>query len=421
MKNIWILNHHATGMFESRKGRHFHFAQNLNEMGYNTTIFCASFKHKSDENYINDRKDYIIKYADGVRFVFVRVNKYTGSGLARIRAMLQYTSLLFKIYKKMYLECGKPDVIIGSSVHPLACYAALRISKKIGCRNILEFRDLWPETLVMMGYVKEKSILAFLLYKGEKMLYKKADRIIFTMEGGYQYIIDQGWEHEIDKKKVYHINNGIDLALFREKAERGSLDKNLNNSKFKVIYTGTIAPANGCRRIVEAGMALQRTGYDDIEILLYGDGEERKELEEYCRVHDIRNVKFKGQVCFSDIPGILGKANLLLVNYTEDTIRSAHSVFRYGASHNKLFEYMAAGKPILYAQPCNYNLVASYGCGIVLGDVGQPQSIEEGILKIKNLNRKDYEQLCMKSKEAAENYDFHILTVKLVNVIESNI
>ena len=48
-KNVWIWNHYATNMFNDKAGRHYWFAENLIETGYNPTIFCASTIHNSNE------------------------------------------------------------------------------------------------------------------------------------------------------------------------------------------------------------------------------------------------------------------------------------------------------------------------------------------------------------------------------------
>ena len=66
---------------------------------------------------------------------------------------------------------------------------------------------------------KEKQYYCKILYQGEKWIYKKADSIIMTWEGGKDYIIDQGWEKEIDLAKVNHISNGVVIDSFDRNSE----------------------------------------------------------------------------------------------------------------------------------------------------------------------------------------------------------
>lgn len=64
-----------------------------------------------------------------------------------------------------------------------------------------------------LGILNKKNPIVPLLYKFEKWLYTKADQVVFSMEGGRDYIIDKKWDTDhggpIDLKKVFYINNGV--------------------------------------------------------------------------------------------------------------------------------------------------------------------------------------------------------------------
>mgnify|MGYP002508161968 CR=1 FL=1 len=62
--------------------------------------------------------------------------------------------------------------------------------------------------------MSKKNPVIQILYQLEKWIYKKADRIIFTMPGGQEYIRDRGWDRIINLDKVYHLNNGVDIEEF---------------------------------------------------------------------------------------------------------------------------------------------------------------------------------------------------------------
>ena len=61
---------------------------------------------------------------------------------------------------------------------------------------MVEILDLWPESFVAYGMISRKNPLLILGYLAEKWLYKKADRIIFSMAEGKDYLIDKGWSLE---------------------------------------------------------------------------------------------------------------------------------------------------------------------------------------------------------------------------------
>ncbi|WP_409015310.1 glycosyltransferase family 4 protein [Anaerostipes caccae] len=418
-KNVWLINHYATGMFESERGRHYYFAKYLKQEGYNPVIICSSFVHKGRKNYIDDNHKFLQKKKDGITFVFIKTSPYNGNGKERIKNMIEFAVKLVRSKKKIINKIGNPDVIIGSSVHPLACVAGIMIGKSTRCKVISEIRDLWPETLVMFGSIKANSLVARILYRGEKWIYQTSDNIIFTMEGGRQYIIDRGWQDKIDLEKIFYINNGVDLVQFYEDVKDGAFhDEDLENNAFKIIYTGTISKANDVGRLVQAAEKIQLNYGKKILFFIYGEGEERKILEENCKKHGIENVIFKGKVSKRRIPFILSKGNLLVVNYAREMFESEHNVLRYGGSHNKLFEYLAAGKPILYTQPSAYNLVEKNHCGLVLKESETAESLAQGILDIYQLNHEQLEIMSGNSSETVKDFDFCNLTKKLIEVIE---
>lgn len=121
--------------------------------------------------------------------------------------------------KLLAKKLPKPDVIIGSSAHPLNALLAIMLGKKYNVESIVEIRDLWPESLVEYNIIKRNSILAKFLYLSERWIYTKANKLIFTMEGGKDYIIKHKWNVEnggkISLEKIFYINNGVDFDVFK--------------------------------------------------------------------------------------------------------------------------------------------------------------------------------------------------------------
>jgi hypothetical protein len=83
--------------------------------------------------------------------------------------------------KKACKQYPRPDVIIGSSVHPLACVAAIHLSKRYSCKNIVEIRDLWPESIVEFMDKSRFNPIIIALYRLEKWIYVRADELIFRL------------------------------------------------------------------------------------------------------------------------------------------------------------------------------------------------------------------------------------------------
>lgn len=412
-KNIWIWNHYATKMYKDQAGRHYWFAENLLKEGYNPTIFCASTIHNSNEIIETGSEMYSSDETNGVPFVFVKTPQYLGNGRQRIKNMYSFYKNLFSVSKKYTEQHGKPDVILASSVHPLTLVAGIKVAKKLGIPCICEVRDLWPESIVAYGALKRNSVTAKVLYQGEKWIYKRADSVIMTWEGGRDYIINQGWENQIDLNKIHHINNGVIIDTFDTNSEKYRLeDPTLKEMHFKnIIYAGSIRKVNNLGILLDAAKVIQEKGIKEIRFLIYGSGDEKQILEKRCEEEGIHNVIFKGQVEKKYIPFILKRAYINILH------NSSTSLDKYGQSQNKFFEYLAAGKCIVQTYITGYSICEKYNCGIS-ASVQNPEEVAKTIIYACS-NEQQNILMGKNARKAAYHYDFRELTKKLIDTIES--
>jgi len=410
IKKIWIWNHYATNMFYDQAGRHYSFAENLINQGYEVTIFCASTLHFSKENIDTNGKKFILNKVNGIPFVFVKTCDYTGNSIQRLKNMFYFYKNMFPVSKEILKEIERPDIIIASSVHPLTLVAGIKIARKFKIPCICEVRDLWPESIVAYGLLKKDSVLVKILYKGEKWIYKNADSIIMTWPGGKQYIIDKKWENKIDLDKIEYISNGIDIEKFDFKSEYFiAHDIDLGNMNYKnVVYAGSIRKVNNIGILLDSAKIIQDKGYKDIRFLIYGSGDELEELNNRCIYEQIDNIRLKGKVEKKYIPYILKKSYINILHNRSTTLD------KYGQSQNKLFEYLAAGRAIVQTYKTAYSIFEDNNCG-VMTSVQTPEEIAEEIIKICENNNYYINE---NARKVAYNFDFKELTKKLVNMIE---
>lgn len=416
-KKIWLWNHYATDMFKNRGGRHFWFAENLIREGYEPTVFCANTFHNKTDYIDTKNKKYAIDVLNNIPFVFVKTTTALGNGLDRVKNMSLFYFNLFSVAKEYVKVNGKPDVIIASSVHPLTMVAGIQIAKKIGVPCICEVRDLWPETIFMSGKIKERSIFGKALTAGEYWIYKRADALIFTKEGDTDYIKEKKWDvsqgGSIDLKKCYYINNGVDLDAFLKSTEElvaNNFDEN-DEKKFNIVYAGAIRPINNVGNIIDAASLLKE--HTDIQFLIYGDGNQLEDLKQRVVNEGLTNVKMKGYINKQFIPYILSKSSVNILNYS-------HSQFNWsrGNSSNKLFEYMASGKPIISTVKMGYCILEKYKCGLSLSNA-TPEELAKAIMEVYKIPREQYEQMGANAQLGAKDFDFKVLTKKLIGVIET--
>lgn len=408
--NIWLINHYAVPPKYYPLARQTYFAKYLMAMGHTVTIFAASSVHNSTMNLITDGRKWREETVDGVHYVYIKCCDYQGSGLKRIYNICEFAWKLPGVCKRF----PKPDAIVATSMPPTSCAMGVHLGRKWGCKTVAEIADLWPESIVAFGIAGPHNPAVIALRWLEKWIYKKADAVVFTMEGAYDYIIEQGWDKEIPRSKVHFINNGVDLAQFDYNRDHFQLDDpDLNDpATFKAIYTGSIRPANNPELLIDCAKHLLQ--YPDIRLLVYGGGENLDELRQTCKTHGLTNCIFKGPVPKKNIPYILSKGDLNLLNYDLKSI----GVFKYGSSQNKLFDYMASGQPILSNVSIAYSLIQKYHCGQddTLPDA---EAYANAVLRFYHMDDAARRTMGANARRAAEDYDFKRLTDKLIAIIES--
>lgn len=415
-KKIWLWNHYATSQYRRKMGRHYWFAKNLQILGYEPTVFAANTFHGGSEPSIDTGKEkYRESQAGSIPFVLVKTKEAVGNSLDRILNMLGFYWNLFSVSKSQVKRHGKPDIILASSVHPLTMVAGIQIGKKLNVPVICEVRDLWPEAIFQFTKVKETSLLGKILVRGEHWIYKNADALIFTKEGDTDYIKEKKWDvaqgGDIDLAKAYYINNGLDIEVFDKGIKEHTFDDpHLENNQFTVTYVGSLRPVNDVTNIVQAAKILRDE--KDIQFLIYGEGSEEEKIAAMIEEANLENIHLKGYVEKKYIPYILNHSSVNLLNYS----RTKYNWSR-GNSSNKLFEYMASGKPIISNVEMGYSIIKKYDCGIEL-KTGDAADLAQAILAIKEMPAAEYQSMGARGRAGARDFDFKYLTSKLTEVIE---
>ena len=417
-KTVWLMNHYASRMFFDKGGRHYFFAKYLDRAGYKPVVFCANImNNRTEERCVETEALWAVKQAEEIHtpFVYVKARKYQGNGKQRVLNMIDFYFNVKKAAKQYAAKFGKPDIIVASSVHPLTMVAGIQLAKKFGVKCICEVRDLWPEAIVTYSkMIKRNSLPAKVMYAGEKWIYTKASAVIFTQEGGPDYVCERGWDKKhggpIDNNKLYHINNGVDLSAFDENIKAFPYkDEDLDNPDiFKVVYCGAIQRINNLGLIVDAAKLIDNP---KIKFVIFGNGNEFEYLSNRVKDENITNVVFKGRVNKQFIPSIDSKADLNVVHWEMSPL------LRVGESYNKAFEYFAAGKPVFYTVRPGYSIVEKYNCGR-LTEGFEPKDIAAGILKMTEMSEAEKSELGRNARKTAELYDFAELTKKLIDIIE---
>lgn len=404
VKRIWIVNYYTSP--DCSNPRYLEFAKHFMANGYEVLTFYADWKREEKAS-LFEREE-----VNGLDFVHVKAPHYVGNGLSRMKSIFSFAWAI----KKHCKEFDRPDVIL-HNIHTPFDYPIVWAARKLKAKYVAEAWDMWPDAFVHLGLVSERNPAMSVFRWIEKKLYEKADKLIFTFAGGPTYIRQRGWSIDrggkVNMDKVHLVSNGIDLEQFdKDRAAWPREDTDLNDpTTLKVVYLGSINRANHVHTLIEAAKLLQ--GIDNYRFFIYGDGADRDELEQRVKEEKITNVFFKEKrIPLCECAWVVSQATVNVMNYQKG--------FGYmGISSGKMFQYFAAGKPILCNIDIAYdNVIKDNNLGFAQ-DIDSPEGFAELIRRLAEQPKEEYEAMCKRVRETAKQFDYKVLCTKELKVIES--
>lgn len=403
MKQVWILNHYA-GLPEAASTRHFHLATNLPASGWQAVIIAARTEHLSArKQFFSDEKSRLEIY-DGIPFLWVRTPDYYGNGRGRILNMLAYSFRVLLPYCTRQLP--KPDLIIGSSVHPFAALAGALLARRHQVPFVFEVRDLWPQTLIDMGRLREGSLVVGMMRKLERWLYRRATRIVVLPPHAVDYIAPLG----IPAQNVVWIPNGVDLPTFPDPGP----PQRKGNEPFVLMYFGAHGLANGLDHVLHAmKLVSQYIPPQAIKLRMVGDGLLKSELVRLSEQLGLSNVSFEPPVPKNTIPTLASEADAFVIS-----VLNLPHLYRYGISMNKLFDYLAAARPVIIASSAANNPVSDSGAGITVAPE-DPKGLSLAILALFRMSEKERHHMGCAGRRYVEcNHGFDRLAARLAATMD---
>ena len=403
-KRIWIVNYYEGP--KCNNPRYTQFAKRFTDKGFRVITFYADFELEDNEPL------FALEETNGLQYIRVKAPHYVGNGLARMKSIFSFAWSI----KKHCKEFDRPDVIL-HNIHTPFDYPIVWAAKKLNAKYVAEAWDAWPDVFAHLGLVSRKNP-AFKAFEWiEKKLYQNADQIVFTILGMKQRIKDKGWALEdggkIDLNNVHYINNGIDIEQFDKDREAWSRpDEDLNDPKtLKVVYLGSINRANHVHTLIEAAKLLQDLNY--YRFFIYGDGADREELEKKVKDEGVTNVVFKEKrIPLCECAWVVSQATVNVMNYQKG--------FGYmGVSSGKMFQYLAAGKPIVCNVEIAYDDVITENHLGIARDIETPETFAQAIRDVAEQPCANYDAMCERVRKTAERFDYKVLAAKEIEVIEA--
>ncbi|NWH08689.1 MAG: glycosyltransferase family 4 protein [Alphaproteobacteria bacterium] len=329
---ILFLSHYFPPEVNAPAYRTYDHCKEWVRLGHEVTVITCFPNHPAGEifeGYQNRWRQEETR--DGIRLIRVWTYPTPNAGIF-LRALNHIVFMLLGFWAAM--RAPRHDVLVTTSPQFFNGLVGLPIRWFKRIPWVLEIRDLWPESIVAVGAIKNRFVIGILEWL-EGVMYRNADAIIVVTRTFRDVIAKRG----IPPERISFVPNGVDLALFEPTGpDRELLKANGLEGKFVATYAGTLGMAHGLGHMLEAAAMLKDR--PDIAILIVGDGAEREQLAAQRERLGLDNVKMVGLQPKEKLPGIWAASNVALVPMR------ATEVFKT-ILPSKIFEIMAMGVPFI--------------------------------------------------------------------------
>lgn len=328
--HILLIHQAFAEIGEAGGTRHHEFARHMQTRGHQTSVIAGQLSYLTGAS--ADPRAGAAKKVDDTGVEITRCASYGGWHTSFLHRIFNFVSFMWTSFWAA-LRIEAVDLVWGTTppiFQALTAHWAARIKR---VPFVLEVRDLWPYFAVEIG-VLTHPLLIWLSEWLERFLYRKATVVIVNSPGFVEHVRARGAE------KVFVVPNGADAGMIAADAEPAGLRRTLGLGErdLVVIYAGAHGMSNDLGVVLQAAERL--SGTEQIAFVLIGAGKDKPELEAQAKQRGLENVYFHPPVPKDEIAGYLveGDAGLAVLK----------NIPAYRLTYpNKVFDYMAAGLPVL--------------------------------------------------------------------------
>lgn len=397
---IWIVNHYADPP-DGLATRSYDIARRLVQRGHEVTIFASNFSHYHFKPTRELRgRPWRDEKLGGVRFIWIRTSRYKKNDSRRVLNMMSFAALA--VVRGSIDRSGRPDAVVGVSVHPLAALAGWILAVARHSRFYFEVTDLWPQTLVDFGLLRDGSLTVRMMRRLETFLFRRAHRIIMLWRDTADYVEAAGGS----RAKIAWVPHGVELEKYDELPPYdGGLGRPL-----RIMFLGGFVSANALDVLLKGAAVLQRRGCQDVRFVLVGAGTQLQELVSLVRDLGLVNVEFLPPVPKSEVPRVMVNADAFIYGLKDLPL------YRYGISLNKLTDYLAGGRPIIFYGNSSYDPVADAGAGISVPPA-QPEALADAVERLAKLSPEERQAMGRRGRQFLERHHAISLLAERVETI----
>ena len=378
--HILIIHQAFASLQEPGGTRHYELARLLAARGHRVTVIASPVSYITGETSAPAMGD----PAEGVEIL--RAPVYSAHHRSFLHRMVAFFSFMASAFWTG-LQVKGVDVVWGTSPPIFQGVTAWGLARLKGARFLFEVRDLWPQFAVAIGVLKNPLLIR--ASEGlERFLYRHADQLLVNSPGFVAHVKARGGQ------RVEVVPNAADPAMF-DPADDGSAFRSANGlgQQYVAMYAGAHGMSNDLDVVLDAANLLKER---NICIVLLGDGKEKPALQRRAAELGLPNVQFVPSVPKSEMPAALAAA--------DGCIAILKPLEEYKTTYpNKVFDYMAAGRPVVLAiDGVIRQVVEEASCGIFV-QPGNAQAMADAICRLAE-DRKQSREMGLRGRRYLEQH-----------------
>lgn len=359
--HILLIHQAFVALDEPGGTRHYELARYLAERGHRVTVIASEVSYLTGRRENTDSKTEL--FENGGRIQILRTYTYPALHRSFFHRLLSFFSfMLFSFLDGVKVK--NLDLIWGTSPPIFQGVTALSLARLKRVPFLFEVRDLWPAFAVQVGVLRQPALIRASQWL-EKTLYRSADQLVVNSPGFLSHVKERGG------RNVKLVPNGTDIEMFSPHIEGADFRAAHNLAdKFVVLYAGAHGLSNDLGILLESARLLSQR--PDVQFVLLGDGKEKPNLVEQSRKLGLKNTLFLPACPKSRIAQAVAAANAC--------VAILKPVPLYATVYpNKVFDYMAAGKPVILAiDGVIRSAVEEAGAGIFV-QPGDPVALAQAV------------------------------------------
>ncbi|OGO64852.1 MAG: glycosyltransferase WbuB [Chloroflexi bacterium RBG_19FT_COMBO_47_9] len=365
--HILLIHQAFVALNEPGGTRHHELSRYFADHGHQVTIITSPISYLTGKPR-REKIHWVEKQIDGKQITILRAYAYPSLHRSFAYRVINFFSFMVSSFL-IGLQVKKVDLVWGTSPPIFQGLTAWALARLKHIPFLFEVRDLWPAFAVAVGVLRQ-PILIRLSEWLEKFLYQHADQVVVNSPGFIQHVQSRG-AHSVEL-----VPNGTDTMMINPSVD-GDAFRHAHGleNKFIALYAGAHGLSNDLEVVLDAASKLLPR--KDINIVLLGDGKDKPALQARASHDGLDNISFLPPIPKVEMPAALAAANAC--------IAILKPLELYKTTYpNKVFDYMAAGKPVILAiDGVIREMIENAGAGIPVPP-GNPDALANAILSLAN-------------------------------------